>query len=142
MTQVHRILWLGLLAYGHLASSATVASGGETEFTIEARDFDSGNAQVSAIGEPFADLHTCIWNGGELPNWVEYELNFPLTTEYAIWALYAAEQATSGRNSPGWREAGIRIPRHNRSMDHFLGEMGAAVHSQNCGRNAHDSIAL
>ncbi|MCU0959694.1 MAG: SUMF1/EgtB/PvdO family nonheme iron enzyme [Pirellulaceae bacterium] len=72
-----------------VAAPAAVAD----EFTIEARDFDAGNARVSLTGEAYADGPSCIWNAGELPNWVEYEINFPVNADYALHALYAAEQA-------------------------------------------------
>ena len=93
ITTTHRYLCLGLITFSYGLLLANRVAGGEGEFTIEARDFDSGNARVSLTGEAYADAHSCIWNAGELPNWVEYEINFPLAAEYAIWALYAAEQA-------------------------------------------------
>ena len=65
----------------------------ETEFTIEARDFDGGNARVSLTGQPYADGPSCIWNGGELPNWSEYEIEFPVTADYTLSVLYAAASA-------------------------------------------------
>ncbi len=64
----------------------------DTEFTIEARDFDDGNPRVSLTGQSYADGPSCIWNGGELPNWAEYEIEFPVTADYTLSVLYAAHQ--------------------------------------------------
>ena len=61
------------------------------EFTIEARDFDSSNLRVSLPGQPYADGSSCIWDGGVLPNRAEYVLELPVTAEYTLSALYAAE---------------------------------------------------
>jgi formylglycine-generating enzyme required for sulfatase activity len=63
------------------------------EFTIEAPDFDDGNVRVSLKGEPYADAHSCIWNGGVMPNRAEYVIEFPITGDYALSALYAAQQS-------------------------------------------------
>ncbi|HPM85207.1 MAG TPA: hypothetical protein PLF81_31105, partial [Candidatus Anammoximicrobium sp.] len=82
------LLLNALFAAGPLAAGAAAA-----EFTIESRDFDGGNARVSLTGQPYADGPSCIWNAGELPNWAEYEIEFPVTAEYTLSALYAAEQA-------------------------------------------------
>ncbi|MEW6358431.1 MAG: SUMF1/EgtB/PvdO family nonheme iron enzyme [Planctomycetota bacterium] len=63
------------------------------EFTIEARDFDRGNVRVSLPGQSYAKKYSCIWNAGELPNRAEYEIEFPVTADYALFALYTAQQA-------------------------------------------------
>ncbi len=83
-----RAAMVALLLLGVLTSAARAA-----EFTIEARDFDDGNVQVSLTGQPYADGPSCIWNGGELPNWTEYEIEFPVTGDYTVFALFAAQQA-------------------------------------------------
>ena len=63
------------------------------DIVIEAKDFDDGNVQVSLTGQSYADGPSCIWNGGELPNRAEYEIQFPVTADYALLGLYAAEQS-------------------------------------------------
>jgi hypothetical protein len=83
-TLVRIALWVAL---------PITVSAGEAEFTIEARDFDGGNARVSLTGQPYADGPSCIWNAGELPNWSEYAIEFPVTADYTLSALYAAAQA-------------------------------------------------
>lgn len=93
MTTARRSPCISLLTLAVFGLFATATVQGDTQFTIEAPDFDGGNVRISAIGEAYADQFSCVWNAGELPNWVEYEINFPVTAEYAIWALYAAEQA-------------------------------------------------
>ncbi|MBI5832986.1 MAG: SUMF1/EgtB/PvdO family nonheme iron enzyme [Armatimonadetes bacterium] len=60
------------------------------EFTVAAPDFDTANIRVSQTGGEYADGPACIWNAGTMPNRAEYELDFPLTTEYTLSALYAA----------------------------------------------------
>ena len=55
---------------------------------------------MSLTGHEYADGPSCIWNGGELPNWTEYEIAFPVTADYTLSALYAAADARRGRNDP------------------------------------------
>ena len=64
ITTTHRYLCLGLITFSYGLLLANRVAGGEGEFTIEARDFDSGNARVSLTGEAYADAHSCIWNAG------------------------------------------------------------------------------
>ena len=78
---------------GLLAALPVGARAADTEFTIESRDFDDGNPRVSLTGQPYADGPSCIWNGGELPNRAEYEIEFPVTADYTLSVLYAAAQA-------------------------------------------------
>ena len=85
-------VWLCLLLTGLLVAAPIAARAGEVEFTIEALDFDAGNVQVSRTGQAYAGVYSCIWNGGELPNRAEYELDLPVTADYTLWALYAAAQ--------------------------------------------------
>ncbi|NUQ65157.1 MAG: carbohydrate-binding protein, partial [Pirellulales bacterium] len=86
-------LGLFLLLMRLSAAMPGAAAAADAEFTIEARDFDGGNARVSLTGEAYADGPSCIWNAGELPNWAEYEIEFPVTADYTLSALYAAAQA-------------------------------------------------
>ena len=76
-----------------LAALPIGASAADNQFTIEAREFDGGNPRVSLTGQSYADGPSCIWNGGELPNRAEYEIEFPVASEYTLSALYAAAQA-------------------------------------------------
>ncbi len=82
-----------LFLMGLFAALPNAAAAADAEFTIEARDFDGGNARVSLAGQQYADGPSCIWNAGELPNWAEYEIEFPVTADYTLSALYAAAQA-------------------------------------------------
>jgi formylglycine-generating enzyme required for sulfatase activity len=76
-----------------LAVLPVTAWAGQTELTIEARDFDDGNVRVSRKGEAYASTYSCIWNAGELPNRAEYEIESPVAADYTLFALYAAAQA-------------------------------------------------
>ncbi|MBI2300390.1 MAG: SUMF1/EgtB/PvdO family nonheme iron enzyme [Armatimonadetes bacterium] len=73
-----------------LLAALPAAARAADEFTLEARDFDDGNAQVSLTGQAYADGPSCIWNGGELPNRAEYVLALPVTADYTLWALFTA----------------------------------------------------
>lgn len=81
-----------LFLVGCLATQAIAAATAQTEFSIEARDFDTGNARVSLPGQPYAGKYSCIWHGEGSPDRVEYELDFPVTADYTLFALYAAMQ--------------------------------------------------
>ncbi len=59
-------------------------------FTIRADWFDRGNVRVSTPGQRYADKFACIWNAGELPNRAEYDVDFPVSGDYTIAALFAA----------------------------------------------------
>ncbi|HOD83099.1 MAG: Formylglycine-generating sulfatase enzyme [Planctomycetes bacterium ADurb.Bin126] len=74
-----------------LLAASRAPAGGRIEF--EARDFDASNLRVSLTGHDYADGPSCIWNAGELPNYAEYEIDFPVSGEYALSILYAAQQA-------------------------------------------------
>ncbi len=86
-------LWCAMLLIGAWAACPAAASAADASFTIEARDFDAGNARISLTGEAYAGGHSCIWNGGELPNWTEYDLELPVAADYRLFALYAAAAA-------------------------------------------------
>ena len=59
-------------------------------FTIRCDWFDRGNVRVSTPGQLYADKFACIWNAGNLPNQAEYDLEFPVTADYTLVALYTA----------------------------------------------------
>jgi len=84
--------WLCMMLAGAVAALPPGARAAGAEFTIEAADFDGGNVRVSLAGQPYADGPSCVWNAGELPNWVEYEIEFPVSAEYTLSALYSAAQ--------------------------------------------------
>ncbi|MEI6647348.1 MAG: SUMF1/EgtB/PvdO family nonheme iron enzyme [bacterium] len=63
------------------------------EFIIEAKDFDDGNVRVSLTGQAFAEGPSCIWHGGGSPDRAEYVIDFPITADYTLFGLYAAEQS-------------------------------------------------
>lgn len=80
------LLAIVLSALGARAETAS-------HFTIRADWFDRGNVRVSEPGQNYADKYACIWNAGQLPNQAEYELDFPVTAEYSVAALYTANDS-------------------------------------------------
>jgi len=60
---------------------------------IAAEDFDRSNLRVSLPGESYAGRYACIWNGEVYPNQAEYEIDFPVATEYTLYALYTAQDS-------------------------------------------------
>jgi len=72
---------------------APLAARAAEEITIEAKDFDDGDVRVSLPGQPYADEHSCIWHGSGSPDWAEYVLEFPVTADYTLFGLYAAQQS-------------------------------------------------
>jgi hypothetical protein len=97
MLIANRKSWASLSWYvaliGLLVAAPLHARAGQSEFTLQAQDFDNGNVRVSQQGQQYASVHSCIWNAGELPNIAEYEIDFPVTADYTLSALYAAAQA-------------------------------------------------
>ncbi len=86
----------------HAAASGSLAAPPPTSgsvkpavdsFTLRADWFDRGNVRVSRLGENYADKYPCIWNAGQLPNRSEYDIEFPVTADYTLAALYAAHAA-------------------------------------------------
>ncbi len=93
-----RMAWLGLLALTGLAGgwarhARAAPPVPAASFTIRADWFDRGNVRVSTPGEAYADKFPCIWNAGELPNRAEYDLDFPVTADYTLVALYTAHDS-------------------------------------------------
>ena len=88
-------LWRGasIAIVGLLATVPVTAWAGPTEFTIDAEAFDQGNVRVSHKGQRYANDHSCIWNAGDVPNWTEYVIEFPVVADYMLSALYAAAQS-------------------------------------------------
>lgn len=88
-------LRLCLLAFLGITLSVAPAAGAEppAAFTIRADWFDRGNVRVSKSGESYADKYACIWNAGKLPNQSEYDVDFPVTADYTLVALYTAHSS-------------------------------------------------
>ncbi|MFH1921228.1 MAG: hypothetical protein ABIP48_15280, partial [Planctomycetota bacterium] len=72
-----------LLAGGALADS----------FTIRCDWLDRGNVDARSVARSYAGKYPCIVNGGEMPNQAEYDLDFPVTADYTVYALYTAAQS-------------------------------------------------
>lgn len=62
-------------------------------FTVGAGEFDRGNVAVYEVGMPWADAAPCVVNGGVAPNTAEYDIDFPVTARYTIWACYASAES-------------------------------------------------
>ncbi len=77
---------------GLLIGAGPVAAA-PAQFTIRADWFDRGNVRVSEPGMEYADQFPCIWNAGLVPNEAEYDLDFPVTAQYTLCALYAAQDS-------------------------------------------------
>ena len=118
------------------------ARAAESEFTIEARDFDGGNARVSLTGQPYADGPSCIWNAGELPNWAEYEIEFPVTADYTLSALYAAAQARPVEISLDEKLVHTGLSRRDGQLEHHVGQVGRAMHAAHHPRHAHHHASV
>ncbi|MFC1806078.1 hypothetical protein ACFL09_03765, partial [Planctomycetota bacterium] len=86
MRPVLRLLVL-VAAATLLASSATAAD----SFTIRADWFDRGNVDNRDVAKGYSDKFPCIVNGNKTPNQAEYDLDFPVTADYTIQALFAAQ---------------------------------------------------
>jgi len=80
-----RIVPCLLLAFAGLAAHADT-------FTIRSDWFDRGNVDHDRVAKPYADKHPCIANGGKVPNQAEYDIDFPVTADYAVHALYASAE--------------------------------------------------
>ena len=76
-----------------MTAAADQAAENPTSFTIRADWFDRGNVRVSVPGDAYADKFACIWNAGVLPNEAEYDLEFPVTADYTLVALYTAQDS-------------------------------------------------
>lgn len=68
-----------------MSSDATAGSRELSEILIDAVDYDkSFGAMKWPKGQNFADVHSCIWNGG-----AEYVVDIPVAADYTLSALYA-----------------------------------------------------
>ena len=60
-------------------------------FTIRCDWLDRGNVDARSVARSYTGKYPCIVNGGEMPNQAEYDLDFPVTADYTIYALYTAD---------------------------------------------------
>ncbi|MFV2068109.1 MAG: hypothetical protein ACC645_14135, partial [Pirellulales bacterium] len=60
-------------------------------FTIRCDWLDRGNVDAGGVARSYTGKYPCIVNGGVMPNEAEYDLDFPVTAEYTIHALYTAQ---------------------------------------------------
>ena len=61
-------------------------------FTIRCDWLDRGNVDARSVARSYSGKYPCIVNGGEMPNEAEYDLDFPVTADYTVYALYTAAQ--------------------------------------------------
>jgi len=79
---------LGLLALPATADPAPAGS-----LLVRAYEFDRGNVAVYDVGHSYADTEPVLVNGGQQPNTMEYDIDFPVTAEYTIMAKYTAVES-------------------------------------------------
>lgn len=88
------ILTCRLVLIAIALTAAPLVHASETDaFTIRATDFDEGNVRISLAGEAYADGHPCIWHGSGSPDQAGYVIEFPVTGNYTLSALYAAAKS-------------------------------------------------
>ncbi len=73
-----------------LADDTPVARG-QASILLPAHAFDRGNVRVLA-SESYADAEPVIVNGGATPNFAEYDVDFPISAQYALHVRYAAAE--------------------------------------------------
>jgi hypothetical protein len=56
-------------------------------------EYDRGNVAIYNVGMSYADTEPVVVNGNVQPNQAEYDLDFPVTATYELWAKYTAEQS-------------------------------------------------
>ncbi len=71
-------------------SSVLANAVAHSQFVVGADQFDRGNVRTSQVGVSYANLHSCIWDGGEYPNYVDYDIDFPVEATYSFFVLYTA----------------------------------------------------
>jgi formylglycine-generating enzyme required for sulfatase activity len=62
-----------------------------SSFTVPAYAFDRGNGRT--FTDQWADAEAMLGNGGESPNAVEYDIDFPVAAQYGLSIRYAAAAA-------------------------------------------------
>ena len=76
-----------------LPVASSHAADDAASFVVKGFEFDRGNVTVYDHGTTWADGEAILLNAGVLPNTAEYDIDFPVTADYAIWANYAAAAA-------------------------------------------------
>ena len=64
-------------------------------FTIRCDWLDRGNVDAGSVARNYTGKYPCIVNGGKMPNEAEYDLDFPVTADYTVYALYTAVESRS-----------------------------------------------
>ena len=134
LSAVVAIPWLCLTASAAVVSPAS--------FTLRADWFDRGNVRVSEPGQDYADRYACIWNSGQQPNQAEYDVEFPVTADYTLVALYtAAEPRPVDVYLDGARILG-GFGASDRHVADLRSALGAARHAARDSWPAHRAPAL
>jgi len=60
---------------------------------VGAWEFDRGNVAIYNVGMSYADTEPVVVNGNVYPNQAEYDLDFPVTATYTLWAKYTAQDS-------------------------------------------------
>ena len=76
-----------ILSLGVLLADETLAD----SFTIRCDWLDRGNVDAGSVARGYSGKYPCIVNGGVMPNQAEYDLDFPVTADYTVYALYTAD---------------------------------------------------
>jgi hypothetical protein len=74
-----------------VAAEDTPVARGQASILLPAHAFDRGNVRVLA-SESYADDEPVIVNGGAAPNFAEYDVDFPVSAQYALHVRYAAAE--------------------------------------------------
>lgn len=74
-----------------LVTLPVVAQTWPNSIVVGAWEFDRGNVAIYQVGSAWADTEALVVNGYVTPNQAEYDLDFPVTATYELWAKYAAE---------------------------------------------------
>jgi cytochrome c553 len=85
------VLLAGLVVGG--LGGATAAEEPVVSFIVKSWEFDRGNIAVFDVGMTYADTEPVLVNGGNQPNQAEYDIDFPVTATYDLWAKYTAVES-------------------------------------------------
>ncbi len=87
------IQWGFLLLLSGPLSGAQPDPPAKDHILIRAFACDRGNLKAMAAGEGYADTEAVVINSGVVPNTAEYDIDFPATAKYEVFARYAALQS-------------------------------------------------
>jgi hypothetical protein len=95
MTTSFRVVQPALLPLAGILSLCVPFAGGAMadSFTIRCDWLDRGNVDARSVARSGAGKYPYIVNGGEMPNQAEYDLDFPVTADYTVYALYTAVES-------------------------------------------------